>query len=63
MNNARKLRKLYRMTQNDVSDEIVYPKPLYTAFEQGKMNLPDDKIKELAKLYNVSVEYLLSDSK
>lgn len=61
MTNIQKLRNLYRMTQNDVCDAINYPKPLYSAFEKGKYVMPIDKVKELAKLFNVSVFHILKD--
>ncbi len=61
MNNVQKLRKLYKMTQNDVSELINYPKPLYTAFERGDMKLPGDKINILCNYYNVTADYLLKD--
>lgn len=61
MNNARKLRNLYRLTQKDVSRKINYPRPLYQAFENEKYNMPEDKLQLLAELYNVSVEYILND--
>jgi len=60
MNNARKLRNLYRYTQKDVSQKINYPRPLYQAFENGKYGIPDDKLQLLAKLYNVSEDYILN---
>ena len=59
MNNAQKLRKLYRKTQNDISDIINYPKPLYAAFELERMALPPKKLEVLSQYYNVSVDYLL----
>ncbi len=63
MNNAQKLRKLYRKTQNDISDIIDYPKPLYAAFEQERLELPESKLAALSEYYNVSVEYLLNKNK
>ena len=62
MNNAQKLRKLYKKTQNDIADIIKYPKPLYAAFELNKMSLPENKLIMLSRYYNVTVDYLLSDS-
>ena len=61
MNNARKLRNLYRLTQKDVSAKIGYPRPLYQAFENDKYDIPKEKLELLAKLYNVSVEYILDE--
>ena len=63
MNNAQKLRKLYKKTQNDISDIINYPKPLYAAFELDKMSLSENKLIMLSRYYNVSVDYLLSSAK
>ncbi len=60
MNNARKLRNLYRMTQKDIAVKIDYPRPLYQAFENGKYDMPEDKLQLLAKLYNVSIDYILN---
>lgn len=62
MNNAQKLRKLYKKTQNDIADIIDYPKPLYAAFELDKMKLPENKLLMLSRFYNVSVSYLLGSS-
>ncbi len=61
MNNAQKLRKLHRFTQIQVAEKIDYPKPLYVSFEHEKYILPESKIKALADLYNVSVDYLMKD--
>lgn len=58
MNNAQRLRKLYKKTQDEISDIIKYPKPLYAAFELGRMQLPSEKLSELASFYNVTVDYL-----
>ena len=58
MNNAQRLRKLYKKTQDEISDIIKYPKPLYAAFELGRMQLPREKLSELASFYNVTVDYL-----
>ena len=58
MNNAQKLRKLYKKTQDEISDIIEYPKPLYAAFELNRMQLPKEKLSLLADFYNVTTEYL-----
>ena len=60
MNNAQKMRKLYKKTQDEISDVIRYPKPLYAAFELGKMRLPKSKLILLAEYYNVSFDYLVN---
>lgn len=60
MNNAQKMRKLYKKTQDEISDVIDYAKPLYAAFELGKFKLPKSKLVLLAKYYNVSFDYLIN---
>lgn len=49
------------MTQNDVSDAINYPKPLYAAFEKGRYAIPLEKVKELSRFFNVTVYHILKD--
>lgn len=61
MNNAQKLRKLYKKTQDEISDIIEYPKPLYAAFELGRIGMPSEQLSALAKYYNVTVEYLTKE--
>ena len=56
-----KLRKLYKKTQDEISDVIEYAKPLYAAFEAGKFVMPQEKLKVLADYYNVTVEYLIKE--
>lgn len=60
MHNAVKLRKLYGKTQEEISDLIDYPKPLYAAFEIGKYKIPKVKLSALAKVYNVSFGYIVN---
>ncbi len=63
MNNALKLRKIYKLTQLDIAEKIDYPKPLYAAFEHEKIMMPQSKLEELADFYKVSVDYLLNTPK
>ncbi len=58
MRNAQKLRKLYGKTQIEISNIIDYPKPLYVAFERGRIDLPPKQIAALCAYFNVSEEYL-----
>lgn len=60
MNNAKKLRILYKKTQVEISEIIGYPKPLYSAFEAGKYRIPKKKLIELSKYYNVSFSYIVN---
>ncbi len=61
MNNAKRLRKLYKLTQNEIADVIDYAKPLYAAFELEKLPMPKDKLEQLSKYYNVSFEYIIDN--
>ena len=61
MRNAQKLRKLYKKTQDEMADVIGYSKPLYVAFERGKMDLPEQQIEILCAYFHVTKEYLLSE--
>lgn len=61
MNNAQKLRKLYKKTQNEIADIIGYAKPLYAAFELGKLPMPRYKLQELAEYYSVPIDYLIDN--
>ena len=60
MNNVQKLRKLYKKTQDEISDVIDYSKPLYAAFELGRIKLPKSKLIKLSNYYNVSFDYLVN---
>lgn len=62
MRNVQKLRKLYGKTQVEIAGIINYPKPLYVAFERGKMVLPEPQLKALSNFFNVSEEYLMKES-
>ncbi len=63
MRNVFKLRKLYRKTQLEISEIIDYPKPLYSAFEKGKYDLPPAKIKALCEYFHVGEDYLCAEIK
>lgn len=61
MNNAQKLRKLYKKTQNEIADVIDYPKPLYAAYELNRLELPKEKLTALSEYYHVPVTYFTED--
>ena len=58
MERLKQLRHLRRMTQVEVSRAIGCPRPLYALMEQGKLTPGEKELEELARLYNVSVQYL-----
>ena len=44
-----------------MADIIHYSKPLYVAFEHGKIDLPDEQLELLCSYFHVPREYLLSE--
>ena len=58
MDRLKQLRRLRRMTQVEVCRAIDCPRPLYSLMEQGKMPPRPADLEALARLYNVSVQYL-----
>ena len=58
MERLKQLRHLRRLTQVEVCRAIDCPRPLYALMEQGKLAPGDKELAALAKLYNVSEQYL-----
>ena len=55
----RDLREDCDLTQQNVADYLHCSQSLYAYYESGKRNLPVDNLIALAKLYNVSTDYIL----
>ena len=55
----RDLREDADLTQQKVADYLHCSQSLYAYYESGKRNLPVDNLIALAKLYNVSTDYIL----
>ena len=55
----RDLREDSDLTQQKVADYLHCSQSLYAYYESGKRNLPVDNLIALAKLYNVSTDYIL----
>ena len=47
------------MTQQQLADQLSIRQNTYSQYESGQRQLPLDALVRLAKLYNVSVDYLL----
>lgn len=58
MERLKQLRHLRRLTQVEVCRAIDCPRPLYALMEQGKIAPGEKELVALAKLYNVSTQYL-----
>lgn len=54
----RDLREDHDMTQNDLVRVLHMHKTTYTNYEQGKREIPFGLVIQLAKLYNVSLDYI-----
>lgn len=54
----RDLREDHDLTQNQLVEILKMHKTTYTNYEQGKRELPFELAIRLAKLYNVSLDYL-----
>lgn len=55
----RDLREDSDLTQQNVADYLHCSQSLYAYYESGRRNLPVDNLIALAKLYNVSTDYIL----
>lgn len=58
------LREDHDMTQKDVADCLGMKQPQYFRYEKGTRDIPTDVLIALARLYNVTTDYILglSDS-
>lgn len=57
--NLKEERTNRNFTQQEVADILKITKQQYSLYETGKRTMPIEKIVKLAKLYDVSVDYLL----
>ena len=62
MNRLKELRKEKKLTQKELAEKIGISKRTLAYWEKGETNIKPDKANELAKLFNVSVSYLLGYS-
>lgn len=61
--NLTKLRLEKKMTQSEVAEKLNYTDKSVSKWERGEAIPPIDVIKDLADLYGVSIDYLVSDGK
>lgn len=57
-NILRYLRENKDMTQQEIAEIIGTSQSYYAQYENGKRQIPFDRIIELAKYYNVSIDYI-----
>lgn len=53
------LRQINRMTQGEVADAISVNRSTYTSYETGRREPSNETLISLAKVFNVSTDYLL----
>ena len=58
MNRIKELRKLNKISQNDLAKMLGVTRQAISLYEQGKRQLKDKDIAVLTKYFNVSVPYL-----
>ena len=62
MNRLKELRKEKKLTQKELAKKADIPYRTLQRWENGETDMKSDKANELAKLFNVSVSYLLGYS-
>lgn len=55
----RELREDHDLTQKEVASYLNMKQPQYFRYENGNRDIPSDVLISLAKLYKVSVDYIL----
>ncbi len=64
MNNTKLLkcyRKLNCLTQEEVARKIMIPKTTYASYEQGKADPPTDVLEALSRLYEITIDDLMTE--
>jgi len=59
MNRLREIREDRNLKQSEISKILNVSQVAYSYYEIGKRQIPIDILKQLAKIYNTSVDYLL----
>ncbi len=59
MDRLREIREDKNLKQSDISKLLNVSQVAYSYYEIGKRQIPIDVLKKLAKIYNVSTDYLL----
>ena len=58
----RDLREDHDMTQQQVAERLCCQREVYRRYENGIREIPVSYVIELAKMYNVSIDYMLGES-
>ena len=55
----RDLREDRDWTQEFVAEQLGIKQTTYSKYELGKINIPAERLRKLAKLYSVTIDYLM----
>ena len=59
---TRDLREDHDLTQQQVADKLCCQREVYRRYENGIREIPISYVIKLAKLYDVSIDYMLGES-
>ena len=63
MNNLKELRTRANKTQSDVAAFLHVTRQMYSKYENGISQMPDEALKKLSALFDVSIDYILDNKK
>lgn len=55
---SRTLREKHELTQKDVADHLYTPQSCYAQYENDRRPIPLERVVELAKKYDVYIDYI-----
>ena len=61
MENLKKIRKVYNLTQEDVADKLNIARTTYQSYENDSNKMNYEMLKKLSKLFNISIDFLLEN--
>jgi transcriptional regulator with XRE-family HTH domain len=61
MNNLKTLRLRASKTQSDVAAILNVSRQMYSKYENGISQMPDEALKKLSSIFNVSIDYILNN--
>lgn len=59
MKRLKDLREDMDLTQKEIADMLNCSQTTYSRYETGDLNVPNEVLKQLAKFYKTSVDYIL----
>lgn len=56
------LRNENKLSQEKIAELLNITRPQYTLYEQGKREIPVKYLRTLARIYNVSIDYIVGET-